>query len=196
MSARGQEFLRKQGLGKLDSANRTGEDVFHQSLLGATTNASQEYEHSRHNSMRKSKRFSMNSSVCLTLRPFYVIDKSYNSGPNNEGVFQLPSIGKGSPFKGFLDISIVTQKLRKNMHSQDGSTVASGLAPFEFGGAQKGRRGGSKPVKATAEAAGGGSDGEQPNSAVVKTKGTRFQAKDRQVQMSPKVLETWINETL
>ena len=79
------------------------------------------------------------------------------------------------------------------MHSQDGSTVASGLAPFEFGG--KGRRGGSKPIKATAEAAGGGSDGE-PNSAVVKTKGTRFQAKDRQVQMSPKVLETWINETL
>lgn len=27
-------------------------------------------------------------------------------------------------------------------------------------------------------------------------KGTRFQSKDRQVQMSPKVLETWINETL
>ena len=146
--------------------------------------------------MRKSKRFSMNSSVCLTLRPFYVIDKSYNSGPNNDGVFQLPAIGKGSPFKGFLDISIVTQKLRKNMHSQDGSTVASGLAPFEFGGAPKGRRGGSKPIKATAEAVGGGSDGEEPNSAVVKPKGTRFQAKDRQVQMSPKVLETWINETL
>ena len=127
----------------------------------------------------------------------YVIDKSYNSGPNNnDGVFQLPSIGKASPFKGFLDISIVTQKLRKNMRSQDGSTVAGGLAPFEFGGAQRGRRGGSKPIKATAEAAGGGSDGEQPNSAVVKSKGTRFQAKDRQVQMSPKVLETWINETL
>ena len=53
MSARGQEFLRKQGLGKMDAANRTGDDVFHQSLLGATTNASQEYDHSRYNSMRK-----------------------------------------------------------------------------------------------------------------------------------------------
>jgi len=30
----------------------------------------------------------------------------------------------------------------------------------------------------------------------VQPKGTRFQSKDRQVQMSPKVLETWINETL
>lgn len=44
-------------------------------------------------------------------------------GADNEG-FLLPSIKNGSkqsPFKGFLDISIVTQKLRKNMHSQDGS---------------------------------------------------------------------------
>lgn len=67
MSARGQEFLRKQGLGKMDAANRTGDDVFHQSLLGATTNASQEYDHSRYNSMHR----------------------SMNSG---EG-FQLPKIG-------------------------------------------------------------------------------------------------------
>lgn len=54
MSARGQEFLRKQGLGKIDGANRTGDEVFHQSLLGATTNASQEVDPSRYNSMRKS----------------------------------------------------------------------------------------------------------------------------------------------
>lgn len=34
------------------------------------------------------------------------------------GAFQLPQIGApSSPFKGFLDISIVTQKLRKNMVS-------------------------------------------------------------------------------
>lgn len=32
--------------------------------------------------------------------------------------------------------------------------------------------------------------------AKVQPKGTRFQSKDSQVQMSPKVLETWINETL
>jgi hypothetical protein len=42
-------------------------------------------------------------------------------GGDGEG-FLLPSItqgGKQSPFKGFLDISIVTQKLRKAIHSQD-----------------------------------------------------------------------------
>ena len=32
--------------------------------------------------------------------------------------------------------------------------------------------------------------------AKVKPKGSRFASKDRRVQMTPKVLETWINETL
>ena len=32
--------------------------------------------------------------------------------------------------------------------------------------------------------------------AKVQPKGSRFASKDRQVQMTPKVLETWINETL
>lgn len=78
------------------------------------------------------------------------------------GVFQLPEIGKKSPFKGFLDISIVTQKLRKNMRSQDGS-MGNGLSQFEFQGGSspiKGRRGEQRggsnrkqPIKATAEAA-------------------------------------------
>ena len=38
--------------------------------------------------------------------------------------YQLPPINaghKGSPFKGFLDISIVTQKMRRDMKSQDGT---------------------------------------------------------------------------
>ena len=39
-----------------------------------------------------------------------------------DGAFQLPNIGSqmagnGLPFKGFLDTSIVWQKLRKNLHS-------------------------------------------------------------------------------
>jgi len=37
----------------MDAANRTGDDVFHQSMMGGTTNASQDYDHSRYNSMRK-----------------------------------------------------------------------------------------------------------------------------------------------
>ena len=43
----------------------------------------------------------------------------------------------------------------------------------------------------------GGDDGTLGGSGEkVQPKGTRFQGKDKQVQMSPKVLETWINETL
>ena len=72
------------------------------------------------------------------------------------------------------------------MHSQDG-TVANGAA-FEFGpGGRKAGR--SKPVKASEGAL-------VPAKAKVQPKGTRFASSDRQVQMSPKVLETWIDETL
>jgi hypothetical protein len=56
--------------------------------------------------------------------------------------FILPSIkmgNKGSPFRGFKDLSIVTQKLRKDMHSQDG-VAAMGRASFEFGSEQRQRR--------------------------------------------------------
>ena len=52
------------------------------------------------------------------------IDKSVDAG---DEAFQLPAINsghKGSPFNGFLDISIVHQKLRKNMKSQDGTVDA------------------------------------------------------------------------
>ena len=99
----------------MDQANRTGDDVFHQSLLGATTNASHDNnDHSRYNSMRKSRLFGWRA-CCLTIVIAFT-DRSFNSGGEG-GVFQLPKIGQKSPFKGFLDISIVTQKLRKNMHS-------------------------------------------------------------------------------
>ena len=37
---------------------------------------------------------------------------------------------------------------------------------------------------------------ELDNFEIVQPKGTRFQSKDKQVQMSSKVIETWINETL
>ena len=61
-------------------------------------------------------------------------------------------MGKKSPFKGFLDISIVTQKLRKSMKSQDSS-----IQGLDFGSQnispEKSRRGESNkkgPVRATA----------------------------------------------
>ena len=80
--------------------------------------------------------------------------------------------------------------------------MGDGLSQFEFQGGSsptKGRRGEQRggsnrkqPIKASAEAL-------QPQIdalAKIQPKGTRFQSKDKQVQMSPKVLETWINETL
>lgn len=128
-------------------------------------------DHSRYNSMRKS--FLLHLTKCLIL--VILIDKSFTSGGPGEGAFQLPSIGKGSPFKGFLDISIVTQKMRKNMHSQDG-TATGGHAPFEFGAALPGgRRGYSKPTKADATIL------EKADGSKIEPKKTRFQSKDRQV---------------
>ena len=102
---------------------------------------------------------------------------------------------KGSPFKGFLDTSIVTQKIRKNLQSQDGvvGALATG-ALFEMAS----HRGRSN--KATKSIAGGlepiitGDPKIDKNK--VEPKKTRFASQDRQVQMSNKVLETWINETL
>ena len=70
------------------------------------------------------------------------------------------------------------------------------MAPFEFGSAgnqRTGRRGGSKPVKAAGELM---TSASAVDPGKVQPKGTRFQSKDKQVQMSPKVLEMWINETL
>ena len=76
------------------------------------------------------------------------------------------------------------------MHSQDG-TATGGHAPFEFGAALPGgRRGYSKPTKADPTVL------EKADGSKIEPKKTRFQSKDRQVQMSPKVIETWINETL
>ena len=90
----------------------------------------------------------------------------------------LPSIthnAKGSsPFKGFLDISIVTQKLRKQMHSQEGSSRKQNNFEFATGAVPNGNE----------------------VSVQEAVRGTRFKHLDKQVQMSPKVLETWINETL
>ena len=107
--------MMKQGIVKhMESANRTGDDVFHQSFIGATTNASNDYQPSQYNSMSK--------LTVYHLTKF--IDKSVDAG---DEAFQLPAINsghKGSPFKGFLDISIVHQKLRKNMKSQDGTVDA------------------------------------------------------------------------
>ncbi len=61
------------------------------------------------------------------------------------------------------------------MHSQEG-----GKGNFEFGMTSPRKKGNSR-------------DGSNDKDA---NKGNRFRPVDKQVQMSPKVLETWINETL
>jgi hypothetical protein len=87
----------------------------------------------------------------------------------------LPSIkagGKGSPFKGFLDISLVTQKIRKGLQSQDGK--ANDLAKealFEFassrGRSKVGRStaGGLEPIK---------TGDDKIDTSKIQPKGTRF----------------------
>lgn len=87
----------KQGLNK-DDVNRTMDEMFHNSLFASTTNASREQEPSRYNTMSKS------------VNRLIVADRSMRNNDDNPG-FMLPSINKGtkgSPFKGFTDISIVT----------------------------------------------------------------------------------------
>jgi len=100
MACEAQKFLVKQGMSKIEGAYRTQDDMFNASLLGASTNASKDVDPTRYESMTKS-----------------VADGD---------AFKLPSIlqcsnkGNTSPFKGFLDVSIVNQKLRKTLNSQDG----------------------------------------------------------------------------
>ena len=99
---------------------------------------------------------------------------------------QLPDINaresKQSPFKGFLDISIVQQKLRKEMKT---STDMYRMHHEVAGGAKPRQNQSALDMYDTTQ-----------NIEVVNPKGTRFRSTDKQVQMSPKVLETWINETL
>jgi hypothetical protein len=86
---------------------------------------------------------------------------------------QLPSLtDKKTPFKGFLDISIVSQKLRKSIGSVDGRKANNTV------------RDKSQDRYA---------DGPLEGKVALKTK---FKDKKEGAKMSPKVLETWINETL
>lgn len=86
----------------------------------------------------------------------------------------LPSVG----FKGFLDISVVTQKMRKHMHSQDGHGSPTN---FDFASPKVGpgtRRANSKmrPIKASMDlsaAAAAAQDGPATEKRPA-NKGTRF----------------------
>lgn len=102
----------------------------------------------------------------------------------------LPNINqnmsKQSPFKGFLDISIVQQKLRKAMKSSDGHHRGMTYdVPVGGHGSNRHTQNQTKLEQS-----------DTHNMQLVQPKGTRFKSQDKQVQMSPKVLETWINETL
>lgn len=56
-----------------------------------------------------------------SLKDNFFLAKSMHTGDEGFPGFVLPAINhqnsKGSPFRGFKDISIVTQKIRKDMHS-------------------------------------------------------------------------------
>lgn len=127
------------------------------------------------------------SLVGLQPPPLVAASQNFSTlqaSPKHAGsAFQLPQIGhnaKASPFKGFLDISIVTQKLRKNLASE-------------------GRRNNSTTVRGGTEgpASGRGEDAGKEGKVALKGK-LRSSSKPAAggLNMSPKVLETWINETL
>ena len=99
--------------------------------------------------------------------------RGFQQSPKIGETLQLPSISdKKTPFKGFLDISIVSQKLRKSIGSVDGRKA-------------------NNTVRDTSNDRYG--DGPVEGKQVMKTK---FKDKKEGAKMSPKVLETWINETL
>ena len=82
--------------------------------------------------------------------------------------------------------------------------MGSGLTPFEFGAPsaqtqmrkQKGRRSSSKPIKASPMQSVPEISNRHSETAIKAQKGTRFASNDKTASMSPKVIETWINETL
>ena len=91
--------------------------------------------------------------------------------------FQLPMIAtnsKNSPFRGFLDISLVSQKLRKTMASEKRGKSVSTITNQ------------AQDV-----------DDEKPKEALKGKKRSTSRKESKGVMsMSPKVLETWINDTL
>ena len=104
---------------------------------------------------------------------FRILDKSVTSADG----FQLPTIGKPTDFKGFLDTSIVFQKLRKQMQSQGGAHMTyeqefdMGSATATAGGRRTGgfvKRGG--PVKAIGDV----NANDEEEKKKVQPKGTRF----------------------
>jgi len=87
----------------MENGYRTQDDMFNLSLMGGTTQAGSRQEGDE----ERSRYASMTKSV------------------QDPDLFKLPNIteckqkGNTSPFKGFLDVSIVTQKLRKSIPSPD-----------------------------------------------------------------------------
>jgi hypothetical protein len=95
------------------------------------------------------------------------VDATPKAGANP---FTLPSIKQkgNSPFKAFLDTSIVSQKIKQSVVSEANSTsgkAANGEGPIE-------------------------------GLTALNKKFSSTTSKSDPVKMSPKVLETWINETL
>ena len=113
------------------------------------------------------------------------IDKSYQSSGDNS-VLALPAINNNkSPFKGFLDISIVTQKLKKSIASEDfRNDMGNGLSSFEFGApstTRKLKRSNSRAVKASPMSPRQDVPQQRHSETAIKpiAKGTRFASEDK-----------------
>jgi len=128
------------------------------------------------------------------------LGKTSKFGLESLGPLQLPKINAGnkdqSPFKGFLDISNVTQKLRKGIATQGIGRTRGGHHSVK-GGMSFSKDG--NPFKPTRDnLVGEDNYGESTNRGggpLVEATRSKTPGK-KQGQMNPKVLETWINETL
>jgi hypothetical protein len=103
--------------------NRTHRDELFGSVLTAPTNISINDEDNLTNIMSK---------FIFPANRLFISDRTFQEG----GAFQLPSImGQAttkntSPFQGFLDVSIVNQKLRSTIMSQGSSLESLNNQPF------------------------------------------------------------------
>lgn len=114
------------------------------------------------------------------------------------GPLLLPKINAGnklSPLKGMLDISNVTQKLKAGMAANFAATGNKPIRGHKLNGSM-----GHDELKRLVKKDNlfGGEDyGESKNQPVATTRGkTQSGERRKQPKMNPKVLETWINETL
>lgn len=125
----------------------------------------------------------------------YSMNKTSKFGLESMGPLQLPKIGERnqSPFKGFIDISLVTQKMRKGISTQAAGRIRGGKnpnVPMSLGMSQ------DKMAKEGNVMSSTGDEYREMVQMKASTRGGPRPNEKKGSQMNSKVLETWINETL